>query len=69
MRSILSLVMVGFVAFACVSFAKNSDGLVLFRGFGYQVELSLTVFFVLQLLLIGFLYLGLKILSFIWGSK
>ena len=69
MRRLLSFVMIGFLAFACVSFAKHSDGLVLFRGFGYQVELSLAVFIVAQLVLIYFLYLGLKILSFIWSSK
>ena len=67
MRRLLSFVMIGFLAFACVSFAKHSDGLVLLRGFGYQVELSLAVFIVVQLVLIYFLYLGLKILSFIWS--
>ncbi|MDC0501034.1 hypothetical protein OAN45_03770 [Burkholderiales bacterium] len=69
MRPIFSLLAIGFFAFAFVSFAKYSDGIILFRGFGYQVELSLTVFIILQIGLIIFLYFGLKILSFVLSSK
>ena len=69
MRSIFSLLAIGFFAFAFVSFAKYSDGIVLFRGFGYQVEFSLTVFVIFQIALIVFLYLSLRILSFVLSSK
>ena len=69
MRPIFSLLAIGFFAFAFVSFAKYSDGIILFRGFGYQVEFSLTVFIILQIGLIIFLYFGLKILSFVLSSK
>jgi len=69
MRPIFSLLAIGFFAFAFVSFAKYSDGVILFRGFGYQVEFSFTVFIILQIGLIIFLYFGLKILSFVLSSK
>ena len=69
MRPIFSLLAIGFFAFAFVSFAKYSDGIILFRGFGYQVEFSLIMFIILQIGLIIFLYLSLKILSFVLSSK
>ncbi|MDC1311156.1 hypothetical protein N8Z26_01705 [Burkholderiales bacterium] len=69
MRSIASLIAIGFFAFAFVSFAKYSDGLVLFRGFGFEVEFSLTIFVIFQIAFIVFLYIGLKIVSFVLGSK
>ena len=69
MRSIVSLISIGFLEFAFVSFAKYNDGLVFFRGFGYQVEFSLTIFVIFQIVLILFLYLCLKIMSFVLGTK
>jgi uncharacterized protein HemY len=69
MRPIISLLAIGFFAFAFVSFAKYSDGVVLFTGFGYQVEFTLTVFIILQIALIIFLHISLKILSFVLSSK
>ena len=54
MRPIFSLLAIGFFAFAFVSFAKYSDGMILFRGFGYQVEFSLMMFIILQ---IGLIYI------------
>jgi HemY protein len=69
MRPIISLLALGFFAFAFVSFAKYSDGVVLFTGFGYQVEFTLTVFIILQIALIIFLHISLKILSFVLSSK
>ena len=41
MKSILSLLFIGCLAFAFVTFAKYSDGKVSATGFNYQVELSL----------------------------
>jgi uncharacterized protein HemY len=69
MKSILSLLFIGCLAFAFVTFAKYSDGAVSVTGFNYQVELSLTVFVLLQLGLIVFSYLTIRIFSFIFSSK
>ena len=69
MRPIISLLALWFFAFAFVSFAKYSDGIVLFTGFGYQVEFTLTVFIILQIALIIFLHISLKILFFVLSSK
>ena len=69
MKSILSLLFIGCLAFAFVTFAKYSDGEVFVTGFNHQVELSLTVFVLLQLGLIVFSYLTIRIFSFIFSSK
>ena len=69
MKSILSLLFIGCLAFAFVTFAKYSDGEVSVTGFNHQVELSLTVFVLLQLGLIVFSYLTIRIFSFIFSSK
>ena len=62
MRPIFSLLAIGFFAFAFVSFAKYSDGIILFRGFGYQVEFSLMMFIISGIGMAQWLCCGCKIL-------
>jgi HemY protein len=60
-RLFLFLLFASLAVSAAVSFANLADGEVIFRSFGYEIELSISVFAILQVFLAIFLYLVLKV--------
>jgi len=60
-RLFLFLLFASLAVSAVVSFANLADGEVIFRSFGYEIELSISVFAILQVVLAIFLYLVLKV--------
>ena len=61
MRIFLFLLFASLAVSAVVSFANLADGEVIFRSFGYEIELSISIFVILQVFLTIFLYLVLKV--------